>query len=519
MSIVRVLCGALLFGAGSRAAVVQLPGMTDKTASTLHAGYVDVGVPPSGKGRMMMHYVAYESEHNPADAPTLFWYNGGPGASSKYGLFTELGPYFLNAASQATPEYAATKVPTPQRNAFGWSQYFNLITVDNPPPIGMSYCTEHGPSGDGYSCGNWTDEEVFKVNHEAVRRIMRDVFPQWLKNDLFISGESYAGVYIPGLINKLLHLPIEGLNLKGLAVGDGCLGTGVACMNLTAGTFEYPSTWAGPWYDVQFFGGHGQMSGALFQRILRDCPEAALRSGELSPHCWKLIEDMKDEVGGFVRYDLYDDCPSSGVPSKPSKHGKHRHAKHRTMLHNYLAAQEASADAAADGTVPRSSGGGYVCPGTAFDEYWQHPEVLKAFGIPSNINFFNADNGNGFPYHETHKDVRPFYLRAAAAGLRILTYEGDSDASGLSSFGLQDIYTDMWRAAGLPQTQSWRSWTVTDEREVVGGYVMEWGANVSHVTVRGSGHMVPLNKPAAAYKMIMSFVLGDDYPHWKKGTV
>ena len=35
-----------------------------------------------------------ECEENPADAPLLLWFNGGPGALSLYGLLVELGPFW-----------------------------------------------------------------------------------------------------------------------------------------------------------------------------------------------------------------------------------------------------------------------------------------------------------------------------------------------------------------------------------------------------------------------------------------
>ena len=56
-------------------------------------------------------------------------YQGGPGASSLFGLLVELGPLMLNDQSLDNPEYKKTGIPQLVRNPASWSAKANLIVV------------------------------------------------------------------------------------------------------------------------------------------------------------------------------------------------------------------------------------------------------------------------------------------------------------------------------------------------------------------------------------------------------
>jgi hypothetical protein len=123
--------------------------------------------------------------------------------------------------------------------------------------VGFSYCDPVGPTGNGYSCGNWNDSLVATTNRDFLKAWIR-AFPEYAENPMYITGmivalrsvhaarsvlcsdspfivlvccagESYAGVYVPVIVRAILEDPDSGLNIKGFAVGDGCMGNDVLC--------------------------------------------------------------------------------------------------------------------------------------------------------------------------------------------------------------------------------------------------------------------------------------------------
>ena len=189
-----------------------LPGLPDTGPYTYYSGFLDAGVPPSGRGKMYFHYICAMAP-NWHDMPLTIWYNGGPGAPSTYGLFQEFGPFLLTEESLATPSYKATGIPTPIYNPWTWANATSLCEIDSPAPMGVSFCTEGngtvgsmgGPGGDPYTCGPWSDKSTAAANHKAHIAFFNLAFPEFetSQNPVSIVGESYAGVYVPLFVNEV----------------------------------------------------------------------------------------------------------------------------------------------------------------------------------------------------------------------------------------------------------------------------------------------------------------------------
>jgi len=430
---------------------------------------------------MYMHYWFVESERDPTNDPVVVWYNGGPGASSLFGLLVELGPLLLNEDSYDA-QFNISGIPSLLRNDYSWTKVANVLVTDNPPPVGFSFCDPIGPSGDGTSCGPWNDSLVATVNHQFLVNWFKE-FPEFSKNDFYLTGESYAGIYVPIIARSIVQDP-QGINLKGFAVGDGCIGTEVLCG---------PND--GPWWSIEFFHGHGQVSEQLYNTILSSCPESDLKNNTLSDQCNNLVDQMNTALGGYYDYNLYEDCPTDAYQlGKPrTRWGLHAPLRKRSTKSGSLGGAEND----------------YPCAGDAYNIWVNRSDVRAALNVPLNSYFFDGDNGVGFTYIQTEPNLLPFYQYCIQnTSLRVLIYNGDTDPS-LNSFVTQEKYFTYLASVGIKQTQAWRPWTLDGQR--MGGYVTEFQGDFDYLTIRGSGHMVPEYKPPMALEFLTRWLANEDY--------
>ncbi|KAF5273909.1 hypothetical protein FQA39_LY01024 [Lamprigera yunnana] len=143
----------------------------------------------------------FPSEENYVNAPVLLWLQGGPGDSSMTGLFLENGPFRAN------------KNLTVEIREIRWTRKFSVVYIDNPVGTGYSFTDEGGYAQNQSIIGQHL--------HNALQQFYQ-LFPELQNNDLFITGESYAGKYIPAVAYSILKDDLKlKLNLKGLAIGSG----------------------------------------------------------------------------------------------------------------------------------------------------------------------------------------------------------------------------------------------------------------------------------------------------------
>ena len=99
-------------------------------------------------------------------------------------------------------------------NSLSWNKRANVIYLEQPAGVGYSYSADQS----GYT----TDDNQTAIDNYAFLNNFFKEFPEFSKNDFWLTGESYAGVYIPTLANQILDGSNENLKntFQGFMLGN-----------------------------------------------------------------------------------------------------------------------------------------------------------------------------------------------------------------------------------------------------------------------------------------------------------
>ncbi|XP_077218187.1 serine carboxypeptidase-like 33 isoform X4 [Tasmannia lanceolata] len=182
--------------------VINLPGQPSNPPLSQFSGYINVN---QERGRNLFYWF-FEAQTNPIKKPLLLWLNGGPGCSSiGYGAAAELGPLRVKKDGVGL-DY----------NKYAWNTEANLLFVESPVGVGFSYTKT--PSDLTKFDDGFVAEDAYNFVMNWLKK-----FPQYQTHDFYLSGESYAGHYVPQLAELVYdrnkdrkNYPF--INLKGFMV-------------------------------------------------------------------------------------------------------------------------------------------------------------------------------------------------------------------------------------------------------------------------------------------------------------
>ncbi|XP_027068005.2 serine carboxypeptidase 1 [Coffea arabica] len=406
--------------------ITTLPGEPNGVNFDQYSGYITVD---PRAGRVLFYYFA-ESQ-NSSTKPLVLWLNGGPGCSSLgAGAMTELGPFRVSKGGK-----------TLWKNPNAWNNVANVLFLESPAGVGFSYSNTSSDyiTGDTKTAA---DSYIFLVN-------WLERFPEYKTRDFLITGESYAGHYVPQLAQLILHIKKitnqTVINLKGVAIGNGYYDIEAQA----SGSYDYYWT-------------HALISDEIHQGIVSNCN---FSSADPPTEACQAYQSQANSAIGNIDYDnIYAPLCSSNTPP---------------WINEY---------------DPCSFNYAYT--------YLNTPAVQKSLhanttGIPGP---WETCNGYiGFNWDDEPDTVLPVIKELTSSGISVWLYSGDTDS-------VCSVTTTRYalNKLGLSVKTPWYAWYTQGE---VGGYAVEY-ENLTFVTVRGAGHFVPSYQPARALTLFSSFLDG-----------
>ena len=155
-------------------------------------------LPNTPSGNSSLYFWFFPSSNPAANNEILIWLNGGPGCSSLDGLLQENGPFLWQPGTYA-----------PVRNPYSWTNLTNIVYVDQP-------------AGTGFSPGPSTVTNDVEVSEQFMDFWKNFLDTFGMQNySVYLSGESYAGQYIPYIADAMLSAnDTMYFNVKGIQIND-----------------------------------------------------------------------------------------------------------------------------------------------------------------------------------------------------------------------------------------------------------------------------------------------------------
>ncbi|PAV77192.1 hypothetical protein WR25_11643 [Diploscapter pachys] len=507
---------ALAQDPGEKDLVQNLPGLTFQPNFKTYAGYLNA----SADGKWKMFYVLHESKNNPSTDPVLVWMNGGPGCSSLAGLLEELGPWYVDYDGQTLYE-----------NPFSWNLNASVLAIESPIGVGFSYSTDV----ESYYIAN--DDQTLEQNFQVLTNFFKDVHPRFANHSFFLSGESYAGIYIPMLSKRLVEQinnnNFPNKNFQGAAIGNGF-------MNVR-GLLNALALWSAY---------HGRISMAAWDYVKKTCANGNdVDSFDFSQYTYSsnkidylgnnsicgnivqsLITQNANGTEGFDQYNFYYDCYDASLFQSPTPKLRRRPYFNGTKGLNPNTANLVN-------RVSNDNQWGYFCWGDNAAALWANRrDVQDALHITQ--DWRNQKNGT-YQWQDCNTDLYNNYtltydttnqffnyvLQNAATDFRFLIYNGDvdtvcnylGDAKHINQVAKDNNLKAQCRQGNCFTDGDRIPWYFSDNQQLAGFYETFTGKNqknantrIDLLTVKGAGHMVPFDRPGPSVQMITNFMFPDN---------
>ncbi|KAJ3672801.1 hypothetical protein LUZ60_006175 [Juncus effusus] len=438
--------------ATSASLVTHLPGFQGPLPFSLETGYITVDEENGGE----MFYYFIESEGNPSEDPLLVWLPGGERCTAFHCLAFQIGP--LEFVKQP---YNGS-IPQLVYNQYSWSKVANMLFIDSPVGAGFSYSS----NPKGYDID---DIIACQQVHTFITKWIEE-HTQYLMNDLYVGGQSYAGQLTP-FVAELIARGIEAginphLNFKGYLVGNP--GTGEL--------YDYE-------YSATFAHGMGIISDQLYELTQKNCEGEDYKtpSNKLCSDALAAVDNAQSETNAI--HVLEPVCHEESKSTSTSTY----------MVENRRILSEEEQLGLLEPTEYTS----FKCRADTYSlqVYWANNNLAReALHITKGTVEEWVRCKKGLPFAHDLPGMTRYHRNVTIRGYRALVYSGDHDRV------VPFLGTQAWvRSLEFSIVDDWRAWHVSGQ---AAGFTITYSNNLTFVTLKGAGHVAPEYKPKESLAMV-----------------
>ncbi|KAG9311821.1 alpha beta-hydrolase [Chiua virens] len=402
--------------------------------------------------------------------PWGIWLNGGPGASSLVGLFFENGPIRIRS------DYSVVE------NKYSWTNVADYVWIDQPVGTGFSTVDING---------HIADEDQMGADFMGFLKNFIKVFPNLAKRPLYITGESYAGVFIPYIAKAYFEMDKPPVKLAGIGIGDGTIGSITASIELPVVSVleTYPQIIG---YDIEIFERFKERSALCGYNLTLQYPQPG----------------HFPTIGRADGCDLYSDMIAYAFTfTFPWSSGK--------AFDSYNIPDALSPEVPMDASVFLNDNRTRAAIHAPGGKLWQ--EV--ATSVFARTDRFTNDYGD--PSVEPVAFLTDLATNATAHGVSIIIYSGNDDSlvPHFGSQGLFPLFSSMLRLrtycaynTTFGGIQGFTRKPATPWYNDAGkfGGIVHQERGWKYVLVDQAGHLLGYNNPISALTLVREFIFGSN---------
>ncbi|TPX60636.1 hypothetical protein SpCBS45565_g07445 [Spizellomyces sp. 'palustris'] len=349
------------------------------------------------------------------------------------GMFLENGPFRV------------TDKGTVVVNPYSWSHNANILYVDQPAGTGLAY------TNGTYA----TSQAQIASQFLTFLNNFLTAFPEFWRSEVYISGESFAGMYIPYIASEILMRNRAGtqkppLHLRGITIGNGWMDP----------LRQYPAY-------IQYAQHHALLSGEYLETAVRNWNSCStsLQKDEVGKNdeCEKIVDQILRQSTSDNQYclNMYDIRLRDTGPNQNCG----------TAWPNGL---------------------------SAVTQYLHRGDVVAALhATAADVKWHECDSSVMNALSRDRSPPSYKLLPDLLSQIEVTLFSGDQDLI-CNWFGTRDMISELEWGGGQGFVDAPKmDWYVDDQ--LAGFY--QTARNLSFVVFYDASHMVPIDKPKEALAM------------------